>query len=347
MTSEAHRSASIARHFKLVADLMKGREHDRHSLAARLHIKPAMADRLLNAAIEHVPGVTERREGKQRKIRMSTPAIGGEPSFPTAVAACFGASLWRLFEGTTYEQGIREALFHVVGRTRRRALFKDIDRKFCFLPRGGEPALRDRDRAPLLDEVLECVLNHRILVIDYTRFHGKKEHIRIEPLSVAVHDHQLYVIGRGEAGALHPYRFSRIRAVDTLDDTFPYPSRAEYDPQQVFRDSFGIFLDWPVEDVELRLDARWSVYAQTHRWHDSQRIEVEREGVRVRLRVRVSPELEAWILGFGEEAQVIAPASLREKLSARVGRKVSTAPRPSVRKSAPREREASASKRRR
>ena len=315
MNSESRRSASIARHFQLAADLLKGREHDRHTLAARLGIRPAMADRLINAALEHLPGVTERRDGKQRKVRMNVAAIAPEPSYPTAVAACFGASLWPLFEGSSYQTGIREAFTHVVGRTKRRAVFKHIDRKFWFLRRGGEPALLDR--APLLDEVLEAVLHHRAMSIDYVRFSGAVQHLRIEPLSIVVHDHQLYVVGRGEAGWLHPYRFSRVRAVDVLDETFSYPSRSEYDPEQVFRDSFGIFLNRSVEDVELRIHKRWAVYAQTHRWHDSQVVDVSEDEVVLKLHVRICPELEAWILGFGEQARVISPADLGTRIAMR------------------------------
>lgn len=86
-----------------------------------------------------------------------------------------------------------------------------------------------------------------------------------------VGDHQLYVVGRDDTGDLHPYRFSRIRAVDVLDDTFDYPGRTEYDPEQVFRDSFGIFLDVPVHDVVLKLHEQWITCAQSHRWHDSRR----------------------------------------------------------------------------
>jgi predicted DNA-binding transcriptional regulator YafY len=315
MGSESRRSVSITRHLLLAADLLRGRTHDRHSLAERLGVRPAMADRLINAAVDQLPGVVEWREGKQRKIRMDLAAIAPEPSYPTAVAACFGSSLWPLFEGTTYQAGIRDALRHVVGRTRRRAVFRDIDRKFWFLRRGGEVALLDR--APLLDEVIEAVLHHRVLSIEYTRFSGSLQRLRVEPLSIVVHDHQLYVVGRTDGATLHPYRFARIQSVDVLDDVFAYPSRTEYDPQQVFRDSFGIFLDLPVQDVELRLDKQWATYAQTHRWHDSQVVDIADDHVRVRLRVRVCPELEAWILGFGEQAEVIAPAKLREKIAAR------------------------------
>jgi predicted DNA-binding transcriptional regulator YafY len=336
MNSESRRSASVTRHLLLAADLLRGRTHDRHSLAARLGVRPAMADRLINAAVEQLPGVVEWRDGKQRKIRMDRTAVTPEPSYPTAVAACFGASLWPLFEGTSYQAGIRDAFRDVVGRTRRRAVFRDIDRKFWFLARGGEVALLDR--APLLDEVIEAVLHHRVLSVEYTRFSGRPERLRLEPLSIVVHDHQLYVVARSDGATLHPYRFARIHAVDVLDDTFTYPNRTEYDPQQVFRDSFGIFLDLPVQDVELRLDKQWATYAQTHRWHDSQVVEVVDGQVRVQLRVRVCPELEAWILGFGEQAEVISPAKLRERIASRVSaadhayRTGRVAPGPTLRK---------------
>ncbi len=156
-----------------------------------------------------------------------------------------------------------------------------------------------------------------------------------------MHDHQLYVVGRDGEGGLHPYRFSRISSVDVLDDTFEYPGRTEYDPEQVFRDSFGIFLDLAVQDVELKLHKQWATYAQSHRWHDSQKVEVAADHVVVRMRVRVCPELEAWILGFGEEAEVLAPAALRTRIAKRVvalsqvyaGQRQPTA-RPSLRKTA-------------
>jgi predicted DNA-binding transcriptional regulator YafY len=312
---DAGRSASIDRHFLLAKDLLRGRTHDRQSLAKRLGVQPAMADRLIRAALT-LPGVSERREGRHRRIYLDVTTLAPAPTYPTAVAACFGASLWPLFRGSSYQNGIRDALAHVIGRTKRRAVFKDIDRKFWFLRRGGEAGLLEH--APLLDEAIEAVLHHRVLAVEYTRFGGGVERFRIEPLSIAVHDHQLYVIGRGERGNLHPYRFSRVVSVDVLEQTFPYPSRSDYDPEQVFRDSFGIFLDRPVAHVVLRLHPRWATYARTHRWHDSQVVLVRRDHVRLELRVGVCPELEAWILGFGEQAEVILPRELRSRIGSRL-----------------------------
>jgi len=209
-----------------------------------------MAHRLMKAAL-NLPGVVERQDGRRRLIKMDLSAIVPAPSFPTAVAACFGSSLWPLFEGSNYKEGIRVAFRDITGRTKSARSSGTSTASSGSCGRGGEVALLDR--SPLLDEVIEAVLQHQVLSLEYTRFNGTVEHLRLEPLSIVVHDHQLYVVGRDGEGGLHPYRFSRISAVDVLADTFEYPGRTEYDPEQVFRDSFGIFLGVGVQDVELKL----------------------------------------------------------------------------------------------
>jgi len=94
-----------------------------------------------------------------------------------------------------------------------------------------------------------------------------------------------------------------------------------------------------VHDVELRLHKQWATYAQSHRWHDSQVVDVANDHVRVRMRVRVCPELEAWILGFGEQAEVLAPPTLRAQIATRAtalraiyGEPRQVTPGPSLRK---------------
>src|SRR5262249_62084661 len=82
-------------------------------------------------------------------------------------------------------------------------------------------------------------------------FAGSPPKVPIEPLSLAVYDHQLYVIGRPRGGAPHPYRFSRIDAAETTGATFQSPDKDSYDPERVFADSFGIAADawFPVTNI--------------------------------------------------------------------------------------------------
>jgi predicted DNA-binding transcriptional regulator YafY len=54
---------------------------------------------------------------------------------------------------------------------------------------------------------------------------------------------------------------------------------------------------------------------RSHRWHRSQESFVRVGRVHVRLRVRLCPEVVAWILGFGADVRVIEPSALRRRIA--------------------------------
>ncbi len=134
-----------------------------------------------------------------------------------------------------------------------------------------------------------------------------------------IYEHQLYLIAKTHSGEVRFYRFSRLLEAERADDTFDYPSQTEYDPEQLLRDSFGIFIGnkHPITNVCVRFSVKWKAFVRSHRWHPSQQVSMDERGVLLRLRVRTCPELEAWILSFGEDAEVIEPQSLRERIAER------------------------------
>lgn len=302
-----------------MADLVCNKVHDRHTISTQFGISVAAADRYIRQ-LQRVPGVVEGREGRRRFVRFDFGEATPRPSYPAAVAACWAAGLAEIFVGSPYEQGVRDALAYVTGRVKRSAEFKHVDRKFVFVARGGESSLPDS--AERLDDLVDAVLRSRYARIEYVHFGGLEETVRIQPLSMVINDHQLYVIGVPPDGERHLYRLSRIKSVNITDETFDYPARANYDPKELFRDSFGIFImgEGPPVRVRVRLSKRWRVHAQTHRWHVSQQVDEVPEGIVVTLNARLCWELRAWILGFGEEAMVIEPpelvAHIREKVTA-------------------------------
>jgi predicted DNA-binding transcriptional regulator YafY len=302
-------SGVIQRTSAVLADLMAGTVHDRHTIAERFGVAVAAADRYIRQ-LQRVPGVVQFREGRRLAIKFEFGDAVPRPSHPAAVAACWAAGLADMFVGSDYERGVRDALAYVTGRARRSSEFKHVDRKFVFLARGGESSLPES--AEQLDDLVDAVLRSRHATIKYVHFDGREESLRIQPLSMAIYDHQIYVIGVRGDGSRYPFRLSRVKAVNVESESFEYPERAIYDPKQLFRDSFGIFIDEenPVVRVRVRLNERWRGYCRTHRWHPSQRIDDVPGGVVVTLSTRICWELKAWILGFGAEAVVLEPPDL-------------------------------------
>ncbi|WP_437760798.1 WYL domain-containing protein [Sorangium sp. So ce1389] len=313
-------TGTLERVLAVLDDLLQGKEHDRRSIAELGKVEPSTADRDIRL-LTKVRGVSAVKEGKRKVLRFDQQKLlsrSPAPKNAAVIAACLGTSLASIFDGSSYESGMRDALAFILHRAKRGKKFRDIDRKFIFVRRGGEAALAEK--AGELDDVIDALLRSRYATIDYCHFNGKREAIRIKPLSLAIYDHQLYVIGRPDTKPPYPYRFSRIMGVDVDQTAFSYPPRLDYDPDQVFQHSFGIFIGAEADatDVEVLLAPRWGTYAAAHRWHLTQKIEVREDGVLVRLHVKPCPELESWILSFGEEARVLKPASLASKIAGRV-----------------------------
>jgi predicted DNA-binding transcriptional regulator YafY len=314
--SDLGRLSSIQRTAKLIAVLLSGRDLTRAEATALLGVRVAAVDRQLEAIGRHVPLVRERRKG-QVHVRIDRSKItGGAERVPiaTMIAACVGASLAKLFEGTTYEKGMHDLVHYVSREAVHPERFQDSRRQFVFLVRGGEKALPEKE--DVLEEVVDALQRRRGLQLRYRDFVGARKSVRIEPLSLAVYDHQLYVIGRPRGGPTHAYRFSRIETAEAVGGTFPYPDKDSYDPERVFADSFGIIVDdkYPIEQIEMSLAPRWASFVRSHRWHRSQESFVRSGRVHVRLRVRVCPELVGWILGFGPDARVIGPPRLKRQI---------------------------------
>lgn len=333
--TEEKRLSRLERCYALAAILSKGEPLDRNVIAAKLGISRANADRHLRA-IKNTMAVTSAagRDGLT-SIRAAHGAARTIAT-PTVVAACFGASLSRLFHDTPFEQRLRDVVSHVLEGVKDVPKYKDRERQFLFIPRGGERALR-RNGASLLDDIVDAILERRLIRLRHTTFNGKTETFHLKPVSLALHEHQLYILGFAGKD-IRIVRFSRITAVLKMREVFEYPPLDDYDPRIVFRDSLGIFIHDDetkgirVQDVKIRLSPRWAGYVETHRWHESQSHKVDRRGVVLKLRVRTCPELERLILGFGNEAEVLEPPQLRAKIAARAAEMAKRYPKPTRRR---------------
>lgn len=249
-------------------------------------------------------------------------AISKSPlNHATTAAACIAASLAPFFQTTTLGGRIKDAISRLLDASLDASMFAEYERQYLFIARGGERALHSRGGVRL-DSIIDAIVKCQKLRLNHQRFDGSVVTTYISPLSLAIYEHQLYLIGFVD-DHLENIRFSRISAVLALKETFEYPSLTEYDPVAVFRDSLGIFIkDEPekgisVRKVTLRLSKKWLPYVKTHRWHHSQTHRQEGDGIILEFRLRTCRELDRMILGFGPDAEVIAPTDLRARIAAR------------------------------
>lgn len=314
---EDTRGSRQGRLLDMLSALMEGDRLDRNSAATRFGIKPVSANRLL-LLLKRVPGIRVETRGGRRVYSFDRASVEAAPTLAEGLAASFGASFARLFRGTRYERDLRSVRDRLLVGLRRtqRDHFTNLDRKFVVVS-SREELLQDRE--DILDEVLDAVLRQRVLKVSYQRFGGRIESRSLTPYSIAVAGMSLYVIAPEADGQPHPFRFARIRKAESTSQVFEYPAVGLYDPEVVFRDSIGVWVDSVASEVHINLGERWATYLADHRWHPSQVVRPQPDGTfDVRLLVRINRELEDWILGFGEDVVVVEPTDLRERIAARL-----------------------------
>ena len=132
--------------------------------------------------------------------------------------------------------------------------------------------------------------------------------------------HSCYLIAHcHHAGGMRTFKLERIRQIELTDQSYEIP--ADFDVNQYFKSSWGIASDDEVK-VVLRFTPRAATRVLECRWHPSQEIQqLENGALEFSVTVAGTMEITPWILSWGAEAEVLAPADLREKI-ARIARRM-------------------------
>jgi CRISPR-associated endonuclease/helicase Cas3 len=85
----------------------------------------------------------------------------------------------------------------------------------------------------------------------------------------------------------------------------------------MFDRAWDIIADQEPVEVVVRFAPAVAARVQEARWHPSQRVAVEADGSLVwRATVAGTIEIRLWVLSWGDDAEVVQPASLRDDVAA-------------------------------
>ena len=151
--------------------------------------------------------------------------------------------------------------------------------------------------------------------IQYRSADGKVTERVICPyfLEVTRREPGAYVIAYDDLrGALRTFKIERINDAELLDSSYDIPN--DFDPHEHLASSWGV-MDEPEVEVQLRFSAAVSHRVQESRWHHSQQVrELDDGGCEVVMRVNGIREIRMWVLGWGGDVEVLAPAELRQEV---------------------------------
>jgi predicted DNA-binding transcriptional regulator YafY len=139
----------------------------------------------------------------------------------------------------------------------------------------------------------------------------------IEPSALT---HALYLIGWDEErGARRTFKLERIVEASLTPDTFePDPG---WEPVKALRDGWDVIADQPLVSIVVHFGEAVARRVAETRWHPSQKLEWRPDGSLIwRGRIAGTHEVKVWILGWGADAEVLEPRSLRDEIATEMRR---------------------------
>lgn len=232
------------------------------------------------------------------------------------VSLHFGRSLFNFLKGTGFAEDMDDALERISAWSSGTSgvdseMVEHLDRKFMAVPEHAKDHTRDAD---VIDDILTALLRQNPAEALYARIGGPVRTYRLHPYTIAHWRQGLYLFALDvDEGRIKTFAVDRFRAFNRVrGEAFTYPR--DYHPSTLVEDCFGI-IGGQVEHIRLEFARAVAPYVRERVWHHSQRVEpVGDGGIEVHLRVGLSPELEAWVLGFGPNVRVLAPDGFRDRI---------------------------------
>ena len=202
-------------------------------------------------------------------------------------------------------------------------LTKELDALLKSLPFAVSPPISrgEVQRSPqkMVSVVEQAFEQGRRLAITYRAAsqEGKLSLHTVDALAIRWVGDELYLFGFSvQRASTRTFKFRRVERCRLLSEpSFPHP---EVDIDAEFAGAVKVWTGESVE-VAVRIAPKVAWLVKEYRLHPSQTLELDSSGSIV-VRARVNGELEAsrWILSWGMHAEVLEPASLRERIRCEV-----------------------------
>jgi predicted DNA-binding transcriptional regulator YafY len=169
----------------------------------------------------------------------------------------------------------------------------------------------------IFERLSHAVREHREIEFIYLKPQSHSpETRRMQPYHLANRENAWYLVGLdADKQALRTFAVSRMQKVTMLTRKFIKP--ADFSPEKFYAKSFGAFVGSGDHRVVIRFQPDAASKVRERFWHESQETK-ELPGGRLELRLNLSSldEVQRWILGWADEAEVVSPSELRKRIKA-------------------------------
>lgn len=325
------RGKQTARQFKVLQLL----ENSRFGLSTR-ELRDAVIDKLglsslhektIKRDIEHWRNLgyaihqVELNNIERPKVWKLDRSLMKPPKLPIGVvellAFSAGRELLYPLAGTPYWDGIQR-LWERMCETISPQVLEHLQRQRTGLVVRGPVPKNYSKQEGMLSSLNLAVYEHRTTEVNYKGLGGQPRRKRkIHPHAICLFNNSIYILAADaeEAGSrMKTYKLDRISSVKVLDKHFA--PKKDFDPQEYFDNSIGIFRDGRPQKFRIRVSAARADLA-IESLHPKQKIERQADGsVTIEIEAAYEQEILPIVLSLGKHAEVLIPKSSRKNLLA-------------------------------
>lgn len=175
------------------------------------------------------------------------------------------------------------------------------------------------EKASIYQQLVDAIAARRVVRIRYDSFTEWEEiTTRLRPYQLLFSRHSWYVIGRSSKHAeVRTFNLSRIVSLEVLDRQFTVPR--SFSLERYMGNAWNLIPDHgPDCEVVVRFKPLVARNVAEVVWHKTQQMEFLEDGsLEYRVSVSGLNEIVWWVLGYGDQAEVVRPAKLRHLVAQR------------------------------
>ena len=164
-------------------------------------------------------------------------------------------------------------------------------------------------------QMAEYIERREVIRVTYQIFDGRVSDYELHPYHLLAYHGNWYLMARNtHKEHVATFALSRFKHIEGAGKRFARP--ANFNPDAYARKAFGIVGGEKPLKVRLLFKPKLAVYITERQWHPSQEFHLRRDGrIEMKMETTGRKELVRWVLSWMPDVKVLAPKSLRDRIT--------------------------------